>query len=214
MGVLYANNASTTLASAITSTATSLSVASGKGALFPTISGEDFFYVTLSNGSGAVEIVKVTACSVDTFTVVRGQDGTAALAFAAGDVVDLRLTKAVLDAIKTDALTNPAITGGYTETVFTITGTAPSISPVNGTIQEWTLTGNSAPTYSDALFSSGRSVTLIISAGAAYTVSWTAMAIKWKTNGGTAPTLSTTQTTVVQLWKVGINLYGARVGDV
>ena len=102
MAVLYANNATTTLAASITGAATSFSVASGKGALFPAISGSDYFYVTLANAAGTIEIVKVTARSVDTFTVVRGQDGTAAAAWAAGDKVDLRITKAMLDDIKTD----------------------------------------------------------------------------------------------------------------
>jgi hypothetical protein len=35
----------------------------------------------------------------------------------------------------------------------------------------------------------------------------------WKTNSGSAPTLNTTGYTVIQLWKVGDQVYGARVGD-
>jgi hypothetical protein len=119
MAVLYANNATTTLAASITNSATSLSVAAGKGALFPAIGGSDYFYVTLTNTAGAIEIVKVTARSVDTFTVTRGQDGTTGLAWAAGDKVDLRITKAVLDDLKTDAKaslssTNVTTALGYT----------------------------------------------------------------------------------------------------
>lgn len=100
MAVLYSNNASTTLSATITSSATSLAVASGKGALFPAITGSDYFYITLVNTAGAIEIMKVTARSTDTFTVVRGQDGTTAVGWAAGDRVELRFTKGMLDDIK------------------------------------------------------------------------------------------------------------------
>jgi hypothetical protein len=119
MAVLYANNATTTLAASITGAATSFSVASGKGALFPTISGSDYFYVTLANAAGTIEIVKVTARVTDTFTVVRGQDGTAASAWAAGDKVDLRITKAMLDDLKGERL---SLSGG------TLTGNVSSTS--------------------------------------------------------------------------------------
>ena len=104
MSVLYTNNATTTLASTITSGATTLSVASGTGIEFPSISNGDFYYVTLSNANGLNEIVKVTARSVDTMTIVRGQDGTSALAWVAGDKVELRVTKGLLDQLKIDAV--------------------------------------------------------------------------------------------------------------
>jgi hypothetical protein len=100
MAVLYANNATTTLSASITNSATSLSVASGKGALFPAITGSDYFYITLTNTAGAMEIAKVTARTTDTFTITRGQDGTTGLAWAAGDKVDLRITKSMLDDLK------------------------------------------------------------------------------------------------------------------
>ena len=74
MTIKFTNNATTTLASGINSSATSLTVATGAGALFPSLSGSDVFYVTLANLAGSVEIVKVTARSTDTFTIVRAQD--------------------------------------------------------------------------------------------------------------------------------------------
>jgi len=89
----FTNNAATTLASSILIGATSLTVTSGTGALFPTLTGSNFFYCTLQNTAGTtVEIVKVTARSTDTFTIVRAQEGTSASAFASGDKVELRLT--------------------------------------------------------------------------------------------------------------------------
>lgn len=99
MTIKFTNNATTTLASGITNVATSLTVASGNGALFPSLSGSDVFYATLANTSGTVEIVKVTARSTDTFTIVRGQDGTSAVAWNSGDKVELRVTAADLGAM-------------------------------------------------------------------------------------------------------------------
>lgn len=97
MAILVANNATSYLAGTLTAVATSLTVSSGTGTLFPTISGSDVFYVTLTNTSNQNEIVKVTAKATDTFTIVRAQDGTTAKAFAIGDKVELRVIKVVFD---------------------------------------------------------------------------------------------------------------------
>jgi hypothetical protein len=94
----FTNNAGSTLASSISNSATSLTVTTASGTLFPTITGSQYFYCTLEEvSSGALEIVKVTARVSDTFTIVRAQDGTSALAFSAGDRVQLRLTAADLN---------------------------------------------------------------------------------------------------------------------
>jgi len=85
---LAANNASTTLAGAITPTSTSLSVVGGTGALFPVPSvGNSQFRLTMVDAATGAkrEIMYVTATSTDTFTVLRAQEGTAALAWLAGD---------------------------------------------------------------------------------------------------------------------------------
>lgn len=99
MVMKFTNNATTTLASGINTSVTSLTVASGTGALFPTLGAGDYFFCTLSNSTGGIEIVKVTARSSDTFTIVRGQDSTSGTAFNAGDRVELRLVAAVLNDI-------------------------------------------------------------------------------------------------------------------
>ena len=93
----FTNNAATTLASGITNVATSLTVASSTGLLFPTLSGSQYFYCTLGNNAGTVEIVKVTARSTDTFTIVRAQDNTSAVAWNLGDKCELRLVAASLN---------------------------------------------------------------------------------------------------------------------
>lgn len=85
----FANNASTTLASAITNTGTTVTVAAGGGSLFPALTGAEYFWATIvKNGaSNTYEIVKVTARSGDTMTIVRSQQGTTApgAGWAAGD---------------------------------------------------------------------------------------------------------------------------------
>lgn len=99
MAVLLANNATSRLASSLTAAATTLSVTSGEGAKFPSPTGGDWFPLTLIKSSGALEILRCTARSGDVLTVTRAQEGTAAQAFSAGDRVEVRLTKAVMDAI-------------------------------------------------------------------------------------------------------------------
>lgn len=100
MAVAYTNNATTTLSATITDSTTSLSVAFGAGSKFPSTAGGDHFYITLTNGAGDIEIMKVIARSADTFAVVRAQDGTTAQGWTAGDKIELRLTKAMLDDLK------------------------------------------------------------------------------------------------------------------
>lgn len=111
MAILFTNNASTTLASSITNVATSLTVASGQGALFPNPTSPDYFLCTLQGVSGTpIEIVQVTARSTDTFTIVRAQEGTTASAFNGGDKVELRLTAGVMQQAAQAGLANGALT--------------------------------------------------------------------------------------------------------
>jgi hypothetical protein len=112
MPVLYANNAASRLAASITNVATSFSVTAGHGARFPAITGGDHFYATLMDSAGNLEIVRVTARSVDTFTVQRAQEGTTARAYSVNDIVELRLTRGTLDDFKTDTRTGYLPLGG------------------------------------------------------------------------------------------------------
>lgn len=117
-------------------------------------------------------------------------------------------TGTVVGTTDAQTLTNKTLTG-YTETVFAVTGTTPALSPGNGTIQTWTLAGNSTPTA--GTWADGQSVTLMVDDGTAYTITWPS--VTWKTNAGIAPTLNAAGYTAIALWKVGGVLYGARVGD-
>jgi len=117
-------------------------------------------------------------------------------------------------AMTLDASSNLAVAGkvsavSYTETVFAITGTTPALTPNNGSIQTWTLSGNSTPTA--GTWASGQSMTVMIDDGTAFTVTWTSMPITWV--GGSAPTLATTGYNIIELWKVNTVIYGAFVGS-
>jgi hypothetical protein len=91
---LFANNAVGALASSINDTVTEITLGAGEGAVFPTPTGDEYFYVVVYDASNNREIMKVTAKATNTFTVVRGQDGTSARSFAANDAVELRMVAA------------------------------------------------------------------------------------------------------------------------
>lgn len=101
--IQYKNNAASNLLSGITDTDLSLTVGTGDGGLFPALSGDDVFFVTLS-GTVGYEIVKVTARSTDTFTIVRAQEGTTAKAFAMGDKVEMLITAGHFEDLRDNSL--------------------------------------------------------------------------------------------------------------
>lgn len=84
---VFANFFQTTLSAAVTTGATSISVASGTGA--PTIAaGQQWAIVVQSAATPSVrEIMYVTAVAGAAFTVVRGQEGTTAQAWSVADNV-------------------------------------------------------------------------------------------------------------------------------
>ena len=175
---LFTNNAATTLASGISSSATSLTVATGNGALFPnpTVTGDvrtnQYFLATLQNTAGTVkEIVKVTARSGDTFTIVRAQEGTTASAFVTGDTVTLRATAAGLTNFVQNnsnnyGFRNRLINGGMLIAQRASSGTsgssAPTTSPVYPCVDRFYVyaTGTTV-TVANAPVSFGSSVKLL-----------------------------------------------------
>ncbi len=113
-------------------------------------------------------------------------------------------------------LVDPIITGAILEDVYTITdGAAFEVDPGNGTIQLVTLGASRTPLATN--FVAGESVTLMVADGTAYTLTWSSTTwgpsgIIWV--GGVAPTLATSGYTVIELWKVASQIYGAHVGNV
>jgi hypothetical protein len=101
MGIQLKNNASGTLATAINASDTGIVLTTGNGASFPTLGASDYFYATLESTGGTLEVVKATARSGDSLTIVRAQEGTTANSFAAGSRFELRVTaQSVIDAIE------------------------------------------------------------------------------------------------------------------
>ena len=96
MTMKLTNNATSALMQGISNTDTSLTVTGGDGGLFPSLSGSDYFYCTLDDPYGvqSPEIVKVTARSSDTFTIIRGQDNTNAASWLPNSRVELRVVAA------------------------------------------------------------------------------------------------------------------------
>jgi hypothetical protein len=97
--ILFFNNAATTLAGALTPTATTANLAAGSGILFtPGPSTGQFFCMTFIDAlsQNNEEIVHVTAIVGDTITIVRGQEGTTPQNWLAGDFAQNLITAGVL----------------------------------------------------------------------------------------------------------------------
>lgn len=100
--LLAANNAQSVLAAGISASATSLTLNTGTGALFPSpVSGTSFFKLTLIDATtgSLTEIVHVTARAGDVFTIQRGQEGTVPRAWSANDIAANMMTAGTLSYI-------------------------------------------------------------------------------------------------------------------
>jgi hypothetical protein len=86
------NNANSTLLATITAGATSLAVATGEGARFPSTFP---YHISIDS-----EILQVTARTTDTLTVVRGQESTAGAAHSLGAAVRLNITAKAISEIQ------------------------------------------------------------------------------------------------------------------
>jgi hypothetical protein len=92
MAIVLKNNAVTTTVGDLSSIGTSLTVASGTGALFPILGTGDYFFATLQSVTNNFEVIKVTARTDDVMTIVRGQEGTLGIPFLANSRLELRVT--------------------------------------------------------------------------------------------------------------------------
>jgi hypothetical protein len=188
-------------------------------ALLPSQTGNNGKYLTTdgSNSSWATVVQTTFSAGTTGLTPNTPTSGTVTLA---GTLAVANGGTGVTTSTGSGAVvlgTNPTLSGptfndGYTEEVFSIpANTAPALSPTNGSIQTWTLTGNSTPTA--GTWNSGQSILLMVDDGSGYTISWSSLAVIWFTNGGAAPILNTLGYTAIVLWKVGSIYYGARVGN-
>ena len=148
MAVKFSNNASATLASSINNSVTTIAVTSGQGALFPSLAAGEFFFATLVDSSNNLEIVKVTARASDSLTVTRGQDGTTARAYTAGDRLELRPVAASFDTMaQTDKAQTFSAVQTFSQTIVgSISGNAATVT--NGVYTTGTQTIAGSKTFS------------------------------------------------------------------
>lgn len=132
----FANNITLHPAAPILVGATSIVVSSSTGV--PFLAAGEYFYATIEDtGTATVEIVKVTARTGTTWTVVRAQEGTTAHAYGTSDVnIELRLTAGQMADLQA---TLAALAAADTS----ISG---SVSTLAADIPEYLKESNSAPT--------------------------------------------------------------------
>ena len=131
--IKFTNNAFATLASSITNSATSITLTSGQGARFPSLSAGEHFHATLIDTNNNLEIVKCTARSTDVLTVVRAQESTTGRAYASGDRIEIRLTAQAISDVSNINYNVPAQTGNADKVLIT-----------NGSVVSWGLASSGA----------------------------------------------------------------------
>lgn len=98
---LFKNNAVGYLAGAINSTQTTIALASGDGAKFPNPTMYEYFVITVRGLTGNErEIMHCIGRTGDELSVMRGQESTTPLAFAAGDEVSMQITAGILEYLR------------------------------------------------------------------------------------------------------------------
>lgn len=94
--LIFKNNFEVALAQPTTTSDTTITIRSGSG--FPTLGANERVVATIVDAATGLqfEIITVTAVVGDVLTVQRAQEGTAARAWAAGDMLSIRTTAATL----------------------------------------------------------------------------------------------------------------------
>jgi hypothetical protein len=161
----------TTLASGISNTATTMTVATGTGsALMGGVTlatgNIDQFTVALDPDTQSEEIVFVTAVSSDTLTIVRGQAGSSAITHSGGATVKHVLTSSDLTAFEA-GLNETIPLNTQTGTTYTLVAadagdlvTLTNSSPITVTV----------PTNASVPFATGSQITIIQSGSGNVTV--------------------------------------------
>lgn len=94
----FHNSGTSRLLNNISAASLTLEVSPGTGALFPQLTlPSDFFLATLEDVAGNFEVVKVVSRTGDQMGIVRAQEGTVAMDFAASCIFELRLTAGTLE---------------------------------------------------------------------------------------------------------------------
>lgn len=188
----FANNAVAALSGSINSGATTFSVTNSFGALFPSLSAGEYFYVRIGTDTSN-EVVKVTARSGDTFTCEATSSG-----WASSSPVVLTMSQEALDDLAQADGAGQVLSDHELKDICE-TRTAPESSSgtltldiENGNVFEVELDENVTTLTISNPPASGKAgaFTLILKQDAtgSRTVTWPG-SVKWA--GGTAPTLTT-----------------------
>lgn len=148
MGIqLFTNNAASQLSGTLPAGGTTLVCSAGQGSRFPTPTGGDFFYLTIYTkdvyaNEQEIEIVKVTARSSDTMTIVRDIEQItgeiAGFAYNGGSTtvyLEMRWTAGCVDnMVQTGEVSPVALSGAYADLSGTPTlGTSSALNvPASG----------------------------------------------------------------------------------
>lgn len=151
----------TTLASGISSSATSMTVATGTGAALlggVTLSSGniDTFSVAIDPDTQNEEIVFITANSSDTFTIVRSQSGTSAIAHSGGAAIKHVFVSEALNAFEA-GLNETIPLNSQTGTTYTLAATDAGDLVTLTNASAVTLT---VPTNASVPFATGTQITI------------------------------------------------------
>jgi len=176
---------------------------------------------TTSGTAGAIQI----NCSYNTHGIkiqspAHDQSATYTLtlptAVGSNNAILATTSAGVLSFTNSPTLTTPIVTTldmagaiqELTSNSTTITGNT-ALNAGGGTVQRWVLSG--AVNITDSL-NEGESVTLVIGDGSGNQITWNYNSLNIEWVSGSAPTLDTTNETIVVIWKLNSTLYGMTPG--
>jgi hypothetical protein len=201
----------TTLASGISNSATSMTVATGAGAALlggVTLSAGniDTFSVAIDPDTINEEIVFVTANSSDTFTIVRGQSGTSAISHSGGATIKHVFVSEALNAFE----------AGLNETIPLNTQTGTTYTLVAGDAGDLVTLNNASgitltvPLNSSVAFATGTQITIAQLGAGQVTV---AGAVGVTVSASDSSTKLRTQYSAATIIKTGTNSW-ILIGDI
>src|SRR5208283_2900644 len=194
---LFADRAGSTIAGGISNTSTSVNLQAGGGTLFPNPSSPNFFAATFIDAATGLleEIVWCTARSTDTLTIIRGQEGSTAKSWNAGDLFQKLLTSGDMNSMlqKNQLLTSAGtyyVNGGTGNDAWT--GTSPTF--ISGNVGPFATMQGAVNTIGPLL--SSAVVTINVAAGTYAGVGIGASLIaNWNIVGSGAGSCNVSQTT-------------------
>ena len=201
----------TTLASGISNSATSMTVATGAGAALlggvTLASGNiDTFSVAIDPDTQNEEIVFITANSSDTFTIVRGQSGTSAISHSGGAAVKHVFVSEALNAFEA-GLNETIPLNNQTGTTYTLVASDAGDLVTLTNAAAITLT---VPLNSSVAFANGTQVTIAQTGAGEVTV---AGAVGVTINSADGDLKLRTQWSAATLIKTGTNSW-ILIGDI